>query len=87
VPSYVRTELKKKTGIVVDEYGKKIQDEEENDNNQKINNMFNIKESKVTVKGNTQKEKKSFTPIQSYKPQGNLVYNDELLNTLEEKIT
>jgi hypothetical protein len=87
VPSYVRTELKKKTGIVVDEYGKKIQDEEENDNSQKINTMFNIKEQKVNVKVNTQKEKKSFTPIHSYKPQGNLVYNDELLNILEEKIT
>jgi hypothetical protein len=87
VPSYVRTELKKKTGIVVDEYGKKIQDEEENDNSQKINTMFNMKEQKVSVKVNTQKEKKSFTPIQSYKPQGSLVYNDELLNILEEKIT
>jgi hypothetical protein len=87
VPSYVRTELKKKTGIIVDEYGNKVQSEEENDNSQKINNMFNIKETKVTVKGNAQKEKKSFTPIQSYKPQGNLVYNDELLNILEEKIT
>ena len=86
VPSYVRTELKKKTGIIVDEYGNKVQDEE-NDNNQKINHMFNMKETKVTVKGNAQKEKKSFTPIQSYKPQGNLVYNDELLNILEEKIT
>ena len=63
VPSYVRTELKKKTGIIVDEYGNKVQDEEENNNNQKINNMFNIKETKITVKGNTQKEKKSFTPV------------------------
>ncbi len=88
VPSYVRTELKKKTGIVVDEYGNKVKDEEEEENEkQKINNMFNIKETKVTVKGNMQKEKKSFTPIQSYKPQGNLVYDDELLNILEEKIT
>jgi len=87
VPSYVRTELKKKTGIIVDEYGNKVQGEEENDNNQKINHMFNMKETKVNVKGNTQKEKKLFTPIQSYKPQGNLVYNDELLNILEEKIT
>lgn len=87
VPSYVRTELKKKTGIIVDEYGNKVQDEEQEYDNQKINNMFNIKETKVTVKGNAQKEKKSFTPINSYKPQGNLVYNDELLDILEEKIT
>jgi hypothetical protein len=86
VPSYVRTELKKKTGIIVDEYGNKVQDEEQDNENQKINNMFNIKETKVTVKGNTQKDKKSYTPIQTYKPQGNLVYNDELLNILEEKI-
>jgi len=28
VPSYVRTELKKKTGIVIDEYGKKIEENE-----------------------------------------------------------
>ena len=82
VPSYVITELKKKTGIVVDEYGNKLQDEEQDNDNQKINNMFNIKETKVTVKGNTQKEKKSFTPINSYKPQGNLVYVDELLTIL-----
>jgi len=87
VPSYVRTELKKKTGIVVDEYGNKVKNEEEENEKQKINNMFNIKETKVTIKGNTQKEKKLFTPIQSYKPQGNLVYNDELLNILGEKIT
>ena len=87
VPSYVRTELKKKTGIIVDEYGNKVQDEEQENDNQKINNMFNIKETKVTVKGNTLKDKKSFTPIQSYKPLGNLVYDDELLTILEEKIT
>ena len=86
VPSYVRTELKKKTGIIVDEYGNKVNDEEQDNDNKKINDIFNIKETKVTVKGNTQKDKKSYTPIQRYKPQGNLVYNDELLNILEEKI-
>jgi len=87
VPSYVRTELKKKTGIIVDEYGNKVE-EIEMIGNEKVNDMFNIKQQTKTVKtpGNSQKDKK-FTPIQSYKPQGNFIYNDDLINSLGEKIT
>jgi hypothetical protein len=33
VPSYVRTELKKKTGILIDEYGQKVENQEEESNN------------------------------------------------------
>jgi hypothetical protein len=64
VPSYVRTELKKKTGIVVNEYGVKIEDDI-NTNDLPINNTI------LNVKDNNQKNKK-FTPIQSYKPTGDL---------------
>lgn len=94
VPSYVRTELKKKTGIIVDEFGRKIgengvetislpsvssyQNEEKNLNE-------NIFKSKDPIKVPLQNQKK-FTPIRSYKPSGNLIYNDELLNTLEDKL-
>ena len=31
------------------------------------------------------KDNKNYTPIKSYKPSGNLVYNDDLLNTIEDK--
>ena len=53
VPSYVRTELKKKTGIVIDEYGKQISQEDgdqlklENGNNNPRNldeMMFKLKD-------------------------------------------
>ena len=90
VPSYVRTELKKKTGIVVNEYGQKIDTEDKNDNDKvglityDLNNVNNdllqiSKEPKINL------NKKNYTPINSYKPSGNLVYDDDLLNTLENK--
>jgi hypothetical protein len=89
VPSYVRSELKKKTGIVVNEYGQKV-DELEEDNN-KINMepkdpndfMLNMKNQDQNQKGKT--PKKEYTPINSYKPSGNLVYDVDLLNKIEGK--
>ena len=76
VPSYVRTELKNKTGIVVDEFGNKKDDgEPKNITNTIANTITNT----IT---NTNKSGKVFTPINTYKPQGNLIYNDELLYKL-----
>ena len=87
IPSYVRTELKKKTGIVINEFGEKIDDSDTQDN--KINHeplnpndyMFNTKEQ--TIQGKQQK--KNYTPINSYKPSGNLVYEEDLLNKIGDK--
>jgi len=83
VPSYVRTELKKKTGIVINEFGEKIEETDNIDKNNKFNNestnpndlMFNNKEQ-------SKPQKKNYTPINSYKPSGNLVYEEDLLNKL-----
>jgi hypothetical protein len=81
VPSYVRTELKKKTGIVIDEYGNQLDEQSNSDNELKIDNgLFKQKVLKTVKPVN-----KNFTPITSYKPQGNLVYDTELINTLETK--
>jgi hypothetical protein len=89
VPSYVRTELKKKTGIVVDEYGKKIGEEEEKalkfENANPDEMMFQFKDSSSSSNGNNQKTQKKFTPVTSYKPSGNFLYNDELLSKIEDK--
>ena len=89
VPSYVRTELKKKTGIVINEYGQKV-DEDEEDNNkiiveQKNPNdfMLNMKNQDPNQKGKV--AKKEYTPINSYKPSGNLVYDVDLLNKIGGK--
>jgi hypothetical protein len=90
IPSYVRTELKKKTGIEIDEYGiKKINtDLVENNFNIKDPNdyMLNLKEFDSTNDIESNKpNKKNYTPIKSYKPSGNLIYNDDLINKMEDK--
>jgi hypothetical protein len=76
VPSYVRNEIKKKTGIVVNEYGDKV--EEEN----------NYDEDEPVEQGNIQqiKNSKKYTPINSYKPSGKLVYSEDLLSKIENKM-
>ena len=88
VPSYVRTELKKKTGINVDEYGNKIEELDEENSEQKMitgadpnDYMLNNKTQDSKLK----QQKKEYTPIKSYKPLGNLVYDDEVLNKIEGK--
>jgi hypothetical protein len=92
VPSYVRTELKKKTGIVVDEFGKKIDENgEERDGSMKsITNVPTdpndyILNSKNLDQNNKIKLKKEYTPINSYKPSGSLIYDDAVLNKIEDK--
>ena len=88
VPSYVRSEIKKKTGMVIDEYGNKVVDEMDEITNGSVNDMFNIKSQPQTkVVKSAMKQQKNFTPIHSYKPQGNLIYDNDLLTSLVEKIT
>jgi len=88
VPSYVRTELKKKTGIVINEYGEKINSEE---NEEKISllpyDISNANNDLLKISKENKNVKKTYTPIKSYKPEGNLVYDDDLISTLGNKIT
>lgn len=83
VPTYVRTEIKKKTGININEYGEKIEDEKDEDDE----NVY----QEMTAKGSNNnleqiKNSKKYTPINSYKPSGKLVYSEDLLNKLGNKI-
>ena len=92
VPSYVRSELKKKTGIIIDENGNQINNDEDNNmitNNNNSNSLEEMvfKKKDSTANANKILNQKKYTPITSYKPQGNLVYNDELFNKLENKFT
>jgi hypothetical protein len=85
VPSYVRTEIKKKTGIVINEYGEKIRDENEKEqaeNDLEINTTSNAYNNDIQQLKNSKK----YTPINSYKPSGKLVYSEDLLNKIENKI-
>jgi hypothetical protein len=84
VPSYVRNEIKKKTGNVVDQFGNLVkkggnEDEEENVNSKILNDK--------SGNGPLQKEQKQYTPIDQYKPSGNLVYKPEHFQKIEKKVT
>lgn len=89
IPQYVRTEVKKKTGIKINEYGQKIEDEQDEDgekmsrgeNDPSEPNDYLLKQND-NMKG---KQKKEYTPIKTYKPSGNLVYDDDILNKIENK--
>jgi hypothetical protein len=86
VPSYVRTELKKKTGIEVNEYGEKIQEEAAEGEtmtlsfsgaNQKSqgsleNSMKPFSAFQATPSEQKKGVKKEYKPIQTYQPSGQL---------------
>lgn len=88
VPTYVRNELKQKTGIVVNEYGQQILDANfnnnynnttVNDSTQNPNNlMLNIPNEQQSGK-----PKKEYKPINAYKPSGNLLYDTSFLEELK----
>lgn len=80
VPSYVRTEIKKKTGIVINEYGEKIKDDKEKEE-EEIGNLEDQRNTDIQQLKNSKK----YTPINSYKPSGKLVYSEDLLNKIENK--
>lgn len=82
VPGYVRDEIKKKTGMSVDGYGKEII-EKDKDKNKKIGGLFSISDN--SEKSKKEKDDK-FMSIDKYKPTGDLIYNKELLKKIEDKL-
>lgn len=79
VPDYVREEIKKKTGINIDGYGN-IKNEEDEEKSITPNSLFNNKLIASTSSTSSNKEVKD---INSYKPSGNLIYNNDIINSLK----
>jgi hypothetical protein len=88
VPSYVRQEIKKKTGLVVDGYGNEIV-KNENDSSKHTDEESNDPNNLILHRGNNisiePKNSKDYKSIDSYKPSGNLIYNQDLLKNIETK--
>jgi hypothetical protein len=84
IPSYVRNEVKKKTGILLDEKGniKKKAGEDDADDNDVNSIMLNDKQPAQGAKS-----QKQYTDTKDYKPTGKLVYNQDMLERLEKKVT
>ena len=81
VPSYVRTEIKKKMGIIMDEYGNVVDKVEGREDVNLNERMMNMQTATTPVA-----EKKIYTPIANYKPTGKFVYDPSLFETLEKKL-
>jgi hypothetical protein len=79
VPTYVRNELKKKTGILVDQFGNRIQEEIDEHQNEEMIQQTNKNVNQI-------KNSKKYTPINTYKPSGKLVYSNDLMDKLETKL-
>jgi hypothetical protein len=107
IPTYVRTEFKKKTGIVIDEHGNRKDENENatdgtdggggirlitnsgsNENGNLDHVLLNRNKSMTMGPGQNANIviKKEYKPIASYKPTGNLVYSNDFLKKIDERI-
>lgn len=89
VPTYTRNEIKKKTGLVLDEKGNVLDrldggEETPEDIN---TGLFVGGRSVGAASGASSKPAKQYTPIGQYKPSGNLVYNKDVFEKLEKKVS
>tara|TARA_B100000035_G_C21004638_1_gene556623 strand:+ start:1192 stop:1752 length:561 start_codon:yes stop_codon:yes gene_type:complete len=76
IPDYVREKVKKETGMEIDGNGNQIKKKQIDDTNGLLTNKSE----------NTTLVTKDYKSINSYKPTGNLIYNNELLKTLHDKL-
>jgi hypothetical protein len=104
IPTYVRTEFKKKTGISIDEHGNKKEDGNENseegggggirlitnsgggENANIDHTLLNRNKTSAASTTNPNLVKKEYKPINSYKPTGNLVYSNDFLKKIDERM-
>lgn len=82
VPTYVRNEIKKKRGIILDEKGNVVEVVGDNEDGDMTSKLLNDSRNPDANK----KPQKQYTPIDNYKPTGNLVYNKDLFEKLEKKV-
>jgi hypothetical protein len=95
VPGYVRNEIKKKTGIVVDGYGKEVNKDGNSGNNgnnetrnepEDINSiLLNGRGQNLNNDASSSNSKQDFKDINSYKPTGKFIYNNDQFKKLEMK--
>lgn len=95
VPNYVRTEIKKKTGTVIDKFGNYVSEADadaapttsDGTPGSDLNMMmYNKKGATATTAAAAKKPATDFKPIASYKPTGSLVYNNDLFKKIDDRM-
>ena len=93
VPNYVRTEIKKKTGTVIDKFGNYVSEADadaaptaDGTPGSDLNMMLMNNKKGVSATSMAKKPAGDFKPIASYKPTGNLVYNNDLFKKIDDRV-
>lgn len=84
IPSYVRAELKKQTGIEINEYGERIEPETNEDEDEMGGNSHNASKNSIGRNNSIGKPKKQYPSTKSYRPT-NLIYDQNSIDRLGEK--
>lgn len=89
VPSYVRNEVKKRLGIIIDQNGQMVDKLEENREEDLNDRILNVRRNNGagSAAGATAdpegKARREFTPMDNYKPVG--IYDRDFLDRMEQK--
>jgi hypothetical protein len=93
VPNYVRTEIKKKTGTVIDKFGNYVSEADadapaaDGTPGSDLNMMLmNNNKKGASATSVAKKPAGDFKPIASYKPTGSLVYNHDLFKKIDDRL-
>tara|TARA_B100001093_G_C26856893_1_gene1027889 strand:+ start:5381 stop:5965 length:585 start_codon:yes stop_codon:yes gene_type:complete len=85
IPSYQRAQIKKKTGVTVDAYGRVVNKKNKKEDKNDINGLLLKNGSSSEKKGILKKGKdKNYKDISTYKPTGNLIYNNKIIRKIED---
>ena len=87
IPSHVRADYKKKTGISIDGYGNVIKKKNKDGKPDKsdINSLL-LTNKPNNIKIKKEEKKTNFKNITNYKPTGNLIYNNQLIESIENTV-
>ena len=77
IPEYVRSEIKRKTGRVINKFGMDVTPEE--------SNLDRLNEENKKRNVSFESDKKAKNINDKYIPTGKFIYSDDLLNTLKDK--
>tara|TARA_B100000035_G_C20727568_1_gene434087 strand:- start:7 stop:600 length:594 start_codon:yes stop_codon:yes gene_type:complete len=81
VPGYVRNEIKKRTGVMIDGYGNLVNEEEKNESKTTNASMFSKNKS-----NNNEDKASPFKSTNSYKPTSHIVYDEKIMKKLHDKL-
>lgn len=89
IPDYERRAYKKVTGKVIDGFGNLVKKRDKKKNAGDTNSlMLNQQKMEGPIQLNSKKTQNDrFKKINSYKPTGNMIYNEKLVRKIEDKIS